>query len=123
MSDKEYKKFIHKAWMKRPDVKEKINAYAQKYRDENREQVRATNKRFYEGHKEQRIQLVKANNVRPCKDPVLGDTVKYNTLIARMRHHPEFYEGIKPKDCLVHIPKIKGLDLLSEEQKEQLNAE
>lgn len=121
--DKEYQKFIHKAWMKRPDVREKTNAYQRQYREKHREKVRETDKRFYENHKDYRIRLVKINNARPCKDPVLGDTVKYNTLVARMRYHPEFYEGIKPKDCLIHIPKIKGIELLNEEQKELLNAE
>ena len=30
--------------------------------------------------------------------------------------HPDWYEGVVPKDCLVKVPTIKGLD--PEEMKE-----
>ena len=118
---KQYRNFILKAWRKRPDVKEKLLAYQRKYAAEHREQIRENDKKFYANHKAERIEAVKRNNVRMCKEPVVGDNVKYNTLIARIKRHKEFYVGVVPKDCIIHIPKIKGIELLSEEQKEQNN--
>lgn len=117
LEKKSHRKYSKIVYNSRPEVKEKNRARSRKWRAENLEKAREVDKRFYENHKSQRIDAVKLNNKKPCKDPILGDTVAYNTLIARRRYHPELYEGVVPKDCIIHIPKIKGLNLLSEEQR------
>lgn len=117
---KSHKKFSQKLYRRRPDVKEKNKIYQRKYRDEHRENVQEINKRFYENHRSERIQYTKFYNRRSCKDPVLGDVITYNTLVSRKRYHPDLYEGVILKECLIEVPRIKGLDLL-EKPLEEVN--
>lgn len=117
---KSHKKFSQKLYRRRPDVKEKNKIYHRKYRDEHRENVQEINRRFYENHRSERIQYTKFYNRRSCRDPVLGDVVTYNTLVSRKRYHPDLYEGVVLKDCLIEVPRIKGLDLL-EKPLEEVN--
>lgn len=116
-----HNKYSVKIYNQRPDVKERNRKRALQWRHENIEKAREADSRFYKNHKSERISASALNNSRPCKDPILGDTVRYNTLVVRIRNHPELYGDISPKDYLIHIPKIKGLDLLTEQQKKDLN--
>lgn len=120
-SEKDYKKFLAKARNRRPDVKEKLRKQAEVYREKHPDRVRATNQRFYEKHRAERINTAKEYNKRSCRDPILNDVVTYTTLMHRIRYHPDLYGDITPGKCLIHVPTIKGLDLLTEEQKEKLD--
>ena len=120
-SEKNYRKFLAKARNRRPDVKEKLRKQAEIYREKHPDRVKEINRRFYEKHRAERINTAKEYNKRSCRDPILNDVVTYTTLMHRMRYHPDLYEGIKASQCLIHVPTIKGLNLLSEEQKEKLD--
>lgn len=116
-----HQKYSMKVYNSRPENKKKNNERQKKFRKEHPEKAREIDRRHYYAHRSERITTMTLENNKPCRDPVLNDTVRYNTLIARMRYHPELYEGIRPRDCIIHIPKIKGLDLLSDEQKQDLD--
>ena len=107
----------------RPEVKAKEKAYLEKYKAEHPdylERKRATERRFYENHRSQRIAAINRYNSRSCRDPVVGDVCRYNTLIQRIRHHKDWYEGVVPIECLIKVPTIKGLD---SKLKEEYNLE
>ena len=117
---KQHIKFNRKVWLSRPDVKEKRKLYAREYNNKHREEKRACERRFYERNKTQRIASINQYNRRPCRDPVLQDIVAYNTLINRRRNHPDIYAGTpSPRECLIHIPKIKGIEKYEAEMKEK----
>lgn len=119
-AQKEYKKFLTKARNRRPDVKEKLRKQAADYREKHPDRIKATNQRFYERHKAERINTSKEYNRRSCRDPILHDVVTYTTLMHRIKYHRDLYGNVTPGQFLIHVPKIKGLDLLSTEQKEKL---
>lgn len=119
-ADKSYKKYSAKVYSRRPDVRKKNRAYQRKYYEEHLEQYREYQKKSYAKHRFDKIKIIKQYNDRSCRDPVLGDTVKYNTLVRRKMQHPDLYGDLRVADCLIHVPKIKGADLLSEEQRQQL---
>lgn len=110
---KEYKDYLRRCRARRPDVMQKNREYARRYREEHpdyREKHRAMDRDYYERNRTLKIQKIAYYNARSCRDPVAGDVCKYNTLIQRIRHHPDWYEGVKAKDCLIKVPTIKGLD-------------
>lgn len=113
-------RYSQKVYNQKPDVKKKHNEMQKKFRREHPERAREIDSRHYYSNRSQRIAASTQENNKSCRDPVLNDVVRYNTLIARMRYHPELYEGVVPKDCIIRVPKIKGLDLLSDEQRKQL---
>jgi hypothetical protein len=117
-ADKSYRAYTIKVYNQRPDVKKKHAEYTRKYRQQNPEKYRQYQKKHYENHRTEEVKRIKVYNERPCKDPVLGDTVKYNTLINRKKKHPDLYGDLRVADCLIYIPKIRGLELLNEEKKE-----
>lgn len=120
-AEKSYRNYSRKVYRMRPEVREREREYARKYRESHadfKEKHRESDKRYYEKNKFSRIQKVQMFNAKSCNDPVVGDVCKYNTLIHRMRNHKELYEGIKPKDCLIKVPTIKGVD---EELKKEYN--
>lgn len=113
-------KFSRKLYNARPEQKEKRKIYQRKYRKLYPDRVKATAKRHYEENKSIRVAKAREYQRQPCRDPLLGDTISYNCLVLRIHHHKDLYGDIRAKDCLIPIPKIKGIDLLSEEQKEKL---
>ena len=113
MENREYRNYLLKCRRMRPDVKEKAREYNEKYKKTHpdyMEKHREADKKYYERNRTLKIQKIAYYNARSCKDPVVGDVCKYNTLIQRIRHHPDWYEGVKAKDCLIKVPTIKGLD-------------
>lgn len=106
---KDYRNYLRRCRYRRPDVKEKILSYNKEWRESHPDLMKEYQKRYREKNKTQLIQKINYYNARSCRDPVLGDVCKYNTLIARKRYHPDLYEGIVPKDCLIR-DNIKGLD-------------
>jgi hypothetical protein len=117
---KSHLRYSQKVYNQKPENKKRNNERMKKFRRENPERAREIDRNFYYEHRSERIAATTRGNNKPCRDPVLNDTVRYNTLIARIRYHPELYEGVVPKDCIIHTPKIKGLELLSDEQRKQL---
>lgn len=117
---KSHKKFSRKLYNQKPEQKRKRRDYQREYRKNYPDRVKATAKKCYESNRTQRLAKAREFQKLPCKDPVLGDTVTYNCLTLRIRLHPDLYGNVKAKDFMIHIPKIKGLNLLSEEQKEVL---
>lgn len=115
-----HRKFSQKIYNRTPEQKEKRRLYQARYRKEHPDRVKKTNKKCYYDRRSQRLMEARQYQKLPCKDPILCDTVTYNCLLLRIRNHKEIYGDIKAKDYLIHIPKIKGLDLLSEEQKKML---
>lgn len=122
---KAHKKFSIKIYRQKPEVKKKMREYSKRYRENYPDRKKDTDKRYYETHKSQRIASINYYNKRPCRDPVLNDVVSYNSLVSRRRYHPDLYAGTpSPKECLIHIPKIKGIEKYEEElalKKEQEN--
>lgn len=118
---KAHQKFSRKLYDAKPEQKERRKLYQRQYRKLYPERVKATAKKCYEENRTARTSQARAYQRQPCKDPVLGDTVSYNCLVLRIRYHKDLYGDIKAKDYLIHIPKIKGLSLLSDEQKEKLD--
>lgn len=113
MQSKEYKKYLVKCRRQRPEVRAKEREYHERYKaahPDYYERKREADKRFYENHRSERIATINRYNSRSCRDPVAGDVCRYNTLVQRIRHHPDWYGDIKPIDCLIQIPTIKGLD-------------
>ena len=123
MQSREYRNYLIRCRRQRPDVKAKERAYFERYKAEHpdfREKKRESDKRLYEKHRTQRIATINRYNARSCRDPVVGDVCKYNTLVQRIRHHKDWYGDIKPIDCLIKVPTIKGLD---DKLKEEYNLE
>ena len=106
---KDYKNYLRRCRYRRPEVRDKIYNYNKKWAEEHRDQMKEYHKRYREKNKTQLIQKIYYYNTRSCRDPVLGDVCKYNTLIARKRYHPDLYEGVIPKDCLIR-DLVKGVD-------------
>ena len=107
---RDYKNYLRRCRYRRPEVKAKISAYNKKWLDEHPDLKKEYSRRYRERNRSQIVQKINYYNQRSCKDPVLGDVCRYNTLIARKRYHPDLYEGVVPKDCLIR-PNVKGLDL------------
>ena len=107
---KDYKNYLRRCRYRRPEVKAKISAYNKKWLDEHPDLKKEYSRRYRERNRTQIVQKINYYNQRSCRDPVLGDVCRYNTLIARKRYHPDLYEGVVPKDCLIR-PNVKGLDL------------
>ena len=107
---KDYKNYLRRCRYRRPEVKAKISAYNKKWLDEHPDLKKEYSRRYRERNRTQIVQKINYYNQRSCRDPVLGDVCRYNTLIARKRYHPDLYEGVIPKDCLIR-PNVKGLDL------------
>ena len=82
--------------------------------------MKESNKKAYQKFKAVRIANAREFQKRSCRDPILGDTVTYNCLVLRIRNHPDIYGDKKAVDYMIHVPKIKGLDLLNENQREAL---
>lgn len=118
---KSHEKFSRKLYNQKPECKKKRRENQKRYREKYPERVKEINKKCYYKFRSERLANAKTFQKKPCLDPILKDTVTYNCLTLRIRNHPEIYEGIKVKDCLIHIPTIKGLNLLSDEQKKELN--
>lgn len=113
MQSREYRNYLMRCRSKRPEVKEKQREYLKRYKEEHPdfyEKKRKADKAYYERNRSNRIALIGTYNARSCRDPVAGDVCRYNTLIQRMRSHPDWYEGVKAKECLIKVPTIKGLD-------------
>lgn len=111
--DKEYKKYLKKCRRRRPDVREKERQWLENYKKNHpdfHERQRAADKRYYEKNRTIKIQKAKMFNSQSCKDPIALDVCRYNTLLLRIKRHPDWYEGVNPRDCIVRVPKIKGLD-------------
>lgn len=117
-AEKSYRAYSLKVYKQRPDVKKKTAAYLKKYREEHMEQYKEYQKKYYKNNRKRSMAQIKYYNDRPCRDPILGDTVKYNTLVSRKMKHPDLYGDLRVADCLIHIPRIKGIELLNEEKKE-----
>jgi len=107
---RDYKNYLRRCRYRRPEVKEKIQNYNKKWAEEHPDLVKEYNRRYREKNRTQIIQKINFYNARSCRDPVLGDVCKYNTLIARKRYHPDLYEGVIPKDCLIR-DLVKGGDI------------
>lgn len=116
-----HRKFSRKLYNQKPEQKRKRREYQREYAKNNPSQIKETQKKFYKNHRSER--LVSARNYlsKSCQDPVLGDVVSYNCLVQRIRNHKDLYGDIRPCDYLIHVPTIKGLDLLTQEQKKQLD--
>lgn len=113
MQSREYKNYLRRCRRQRPEVKEKEKIYIQRYRESHpdyAEKHRAADKKYYEKNRSARISSIANYNARSCRDPIAQDVCRYNTLIQRIRHHPDWYAGVNAKDCLIEIPRIKGLD-------------
>lgn len=111
--DREYKNFLRRCRYRRPEVKAKQKAYVEKYKETHPdylEKKRESDRRYYEANRTIRMQKIAYFNARSCRDPVAGDVCKYNTLVQRKRKHPDWYEGVVPRECLIKVPTIKGLD-------------
>lgn len=106
---RDYKNYLRRCRYRRPEVREKINDYNRKWAAEHPELMKEYQKRYRQKNRSQFIQKIAYYNARSCRDPIVGDVCKYNTLIARKRYHPDWYEGVVPKDCLIRN-NIKGLD-------------
>lgn len=110
---REYKNYLRRCRRLRPDVKAKEKEYADRYRANHPDYVerhRESQKRYFENNRTIAQQKIIEYNSRSCRDPVAGDVCRYNTLVNRKRTHPDWYEGVVPKDCLVKVPTIKGMD-------------
>lgn len=117
----DYQKYLNKCRRQRPDVKAKLKEYHERYKAAHpdfAEKHRETDRRYYERNRSQRIRSVCYYNQRSCRDPIAGDVCKYNTLVHRKRNHPDWYENVSPKDCVIKVPTIRGLD---EQLKEEYN--
>ena len=114
MEDKmSYENYLRKCRQRRPEVRAKRKAYAEQYRKSHPdyyEKHRLADRKYYENNKTQKIQKTTMFNAKSCRDPVAGDVCKYNTLIQRKMHHPDLYEGVVPRECIIKVPTIKGLD-------------
>lgn len=106
---RDYKNYLRRCRYRRPEVKEKIQSYNKKWVAEHPDLVKEYNRKYREKNRTQIVQKIYYYNSRSCRDPVLGDVCKYNTLIARRRYHPDLYEGVVPKDCLIR-DLVKGVD-------------
>lgn len=106
---REYKNYLRRCRYRRPEVKEKIQSYNKKWVEEHPDLIKEYAKRYREKNKTQIIQKTYYYNSRSCRDPVLGDVCKYNTLVARKTYHPDLYEGVVLKDCLIRN-LITGVD-------------
>lgn len=106
---KDYKNYLRRCRYRRPEVKKKIQDYNKKWCAEHPDLIKEYGKRYRENNRSQIVQKINYYNSRSCRDPVLGDVCRYNTLIARKRYHPELYEGIVVKDCIIR-DLIKGVD-------------
>lgn len=107
---KDYKNFLRRCAYRRPEVREKVQGYNKKWRDKNPEKVKEGSRRYAETHKIEMKRYATNYNKKSCRDPVLGDVCSYNTLIHRKGYHPDLYEGVVPKDCIIRIPQIAGVD-------------
>lgn len=115
---KAHRKFSVKIYQQRPDIREKQRQYSRAYNDKHRDKKRERDREYYERNRSQRISSISYYNKRSCRDPVLNDVVSYNTLIARRRYHPDLYKDKpSPKECLVRVPKIKGIEKYEAELK------
>ena len=110
VQSRDYKNYLRRCRYRRPEVKAKISAYNKKWLDEHPDLKKEYSRRYRERNRTQIVQKINYYNQRSCRDPVLGDVCRYNTLIARKRYHPDLYEGVIPKDCIIR-PNVKGLDL------------
>lgn len=118
---KAHLKFNSKLYSQKPEQKKRHREYQREYREKYPEKVKETTKKCYYKYRNERLNKAREFQKLPCKDPILGDTVTYNCLTLRIRFHPDLYGDVKAKDYLIRIPKIKGLNLLSDEQKKELN--
>ena len=108
-----YKNYLRRCRRQRPEVREKERQYVEKYirtHPDYKEKKRESDKKYYDNNKTQVMQKVAQYNARSCNDPVVGDVCRYNTLVHRIKYHPELYEGVIAKDCLIKVPVIKGVD-------------
>lgn len=117
---KSHVKFSRKLYNQKPEQKKRHREYQREYVKKYPEKVKETNRKAYYKFRNDRLASARQYQKLPCKDPILQDTVTYNCLTLRIRLHPDIYGDIKAKDYMIHIPKIKGLELLNDEQKEQL---
>lgn len=106
---REYKNYLRRCRYRRPEVKEKISNYSKKWAAEHPEEMKEYRRRYREKNRTQLVQKIGFYNSRSCRDPVMGDVCRYNTLIARKRYHPDLYEGVVIKDCIIR-DQIKGVD-------------
>ena len=112
-STRSYRNYINRMRRRDPAVRQKEKEYLDNYCKEHPEYVekkRECARRYYHRTRDVRIQIVNQYNCRSCKDPVVGDVCRYNTLIRRKSRHPDLYEGVTPAECLVKVPTIKGMD-------------
>lgn len=117
---KAHKKFSLKLYYQRPDVKKKHREQFREYCKKHPDKVKESNKKAYHKFKALRIASAREFQKRSCRDPILGDIVTYNCLVLRIRNHPDIYGDKKAVDYMIHVPTIKGLDLLNENQREAL---
>lgn len=119
---REYKNYLRRLRYKRPEVKAKHKEYMDRYIAKDPEgyaaKRKAQKKDHYENNKSIYMQYACQYNSKSCKDPVVGDVCRYNTLVKRKRNHPDLYEGVSLQDCLNQIPQIRGVD---EELKKEYN--
>lgn len=106
---KDYKNYLRRCRYRKPEVRNKIYEYNKKWFEEHKEQMVESRNRYIEEHKGEIIRRVANYNNRSCRDPILGDVCRYNTLIARKRYHPDLYEGVVVSKCLIKS-NILGLD-------------
>lgn len=119
--DREYRNYLLRCRRRRPDVRAKEKAYLENYKKTHAdfyEKKREADRKYYEKNRTLKIQKIAYFNSRSCNDPVVGDVCKYNTLVQRKMRHPDLYEGVIPKEHLIKVPRIKGLD---EELKKEYN--
>lgn len=110
---REYKNYLRRARRIRPEVRAKEKEYRDRWvanHPEYREHKKEVAKEYYKNNRSKVIQSISYYNSRSCRDPVAGDVCKYNTLIRRKINHPDLYEGIVIKDCLIKVPTIKNMD-------------
>lgn len=111
--DKEYRNYLNRCRNQRPDVKAKNREYAKRYRETHpdyMEKHRKSDIEYYKRNRSVRASRIAYYNARSCRDPVVGDVCKYNTLIRRKLNHPDLYEGVNTRECIIKVPRIKGLD-------------
>jgi hypothetical protein len=118
----EHKKFTQKLYARKPEQKKKRREYQTQYRKDHPDRVKETTKKCYYKYRNERLSKARQFQKLPCKDPYLQDVVTYNCMTLRIRNHPEIYGNVTAKEYMIHIPTIKGLDLLSEEQKKEVKA-
>ena len=110
---KAYRAYLSRCRRQRPEVKAKEKEYRDRYRathpdwNKNREQY---DKTYYENNRTKKIRENTLFNNRSCHDPIAGDVCRYNTLVQRKRYHPDWYKDVRPGDCLIKVPTIKGMD-------------